>query len=165
MSPCYIALDMRGVGYPKKTYICFLFLNKNTLWVLIRSTSALAEVLLMSTHIMFFCPDLEIRGHSRGRFGRKCLPKLADFSLSWAEGEVKMYRMYREIQNLDQNLPEILKLSQNFSLSESSRMTPGRYDIIEVKKMEFVTYSGFKTLEHSRLQINTNDSFNPCPAE
>ena len=24
-------------------------------------------------------------------------------SISWAEGEVKMYRMYREIQNLDQN--------------------------------------------------------------
>ena len=33
-----------------------------------------------------------------------------------------MYRMYREIQNLDQNLPEVLKLLQNFSLSESSRM-------------------------------------------
>ena len=46
------------------------------------------------------CP---CRGHPRGRFGRKSLPKLADFSLSWAEGEVKMYRMYREIQNLDQN--------------------------------------------------------------
>ena len=44
-------------------------------------------------------------------------------SLSWAEGEVKMYRMYREIQNLDQNFS--LKLLQNFSLSESSRMTPG----------------------------------------
>ena len=43
------------------------------------------------------------RGHPRGRFGRKSLPKLADFSLSWVEGEVKMYRMYREIQNLDQN--------------------------------------------------------------
>ena len=42
------------------------------------------------------------RGHPRGWFGRKSLPKLADFSLSWAEGEVKMYRMYREIQNLDQ---------------------------------------------------------------
>ena len=52
-------------------------------------------------------------------------------SLSWltspclGEGEMKMYRMYREILNLDQNFsPEILKLSQNFSLSESSRMTP-----------------------------------------
>ena len=43
------------------------------------------------------------RGHPRGWFGRKSLPKLADFSLSWAEGEKKMYRMYREIQNLDQN--------------------------------------------------------------
>ena len=32
--------------------------------------------------------------------------------------------MYREIQNLDQKLlPEILNMSQNFSLSESSRMT------------------------------------------
>ena len=46
---------------------------------------------------------LPYRGHPRGQFGRKSLPKLADFSLSWAEGEVKMYRMYREIQNLDQN--------------------------------------------------------------
>ena len=35
-----------------------------------------------------------------------------------------MYRMYKEIQNLDQNFSEILKLLQNFSLSESSRMTP-----------------------------------------
>ena len=43
------------------------------------------------------------RVHPWGRFGRKSLPKLADFSLSWAEGEVKMYRMYRKIQNLDQN--------------------------------------------------------------
>ena len=43
-------------------------------------------------------------------------------SLSWAEGEVKMYRMYREIQNLDQKFS--LKLLQNFSFSESSRMTP-----------------------------------------
>ena len=33
---------------------------------------------------------------------------------------MKIYRMYREIQNLDQ----ILKLLQNFSLSESSRVTP-----------------------------------------
>ena len=46
---------------------------------------------------------LRSRGHPRGRFGRKSLPNLADFSLSWAGGEVKMYRMYREIQNLDQN--------------------------------------------------------------
>ena len=43
------------------------------------------------------------RGHPRGRFERKSLLRLADFSLSWAEGKVKMYRMYREIQNLDQN--------------------------------------------------------------
>ena len=35
------------------------------------------------------------RGHPRGRFGRKSLPELADFFLFWAEGEVKMYRMYR----------------------------------------------------------------------
>ena len=34
-----------------------------------------------------------------------------------------MCRMYREIQNLDSNFS--LKLSQNVSLSESSRMTPG----------------------------------------
>ena len=38
-----------------------------------------------------------------GDLGEKGLSKLADFSLSWAEGEVKMYRMYREMQNLDQN--------------------------------------------------------------
>ena len=44
-----------------------------------------------------------IRAQPRGRFGRNSLPKLADFSLFWAEGEVKMYRTYREIQNLDQN--------------------------------------------------------------
>ena len=37
-----------------------------------------------------------------GDLGEK-VPKLADFSLSWAEGEVKMYRMDREIQNLDHN--------------------------------------------------------------
>ena len=33
-----------------------------------------------------------------------------------------MYRLYREIQNLDQNFS--LKLLQNFSIYESSRMTP-----------------------------------------
>ena len=38
-----------------------------------------------------------------GDLGEKSLPKLADFSLSWAVREVKMYRMFREIQNLDQN--------------------------------------------------------------
>ena len=33
--------------------------------------------------------------------------------------------MYKEMQNLDQNFSQkILKLLQNFSLSESSRMTP-----------------------------------------
>ena len=54
-----------------------------------------------------------VRDHPRGRFGRKSLPKLADLSLSWTEGEMEMYRYYREIQNLDQNLlPEILKLLQ-----------------------------------------------------
>ena len=41
--------------------------------------------------------------HPRRWFGRNSLPKLADFSLFWAEGEVKMYRTYRKIQNLDQN--------------------------------------------------------------
>ena len=65
------------------------------------------------------------RGHPRGWFGNKSFPKLADFSLSWAEGEEKMYRIYRvcrEVQSLDQNFS--LKSLQNFSLSESSRMTP-----------------------------------------
>ena len=49
------------------------------------------------------CFQGAIRGHPGGRFGRKSLPKLADFSLSWAKEEVNIYRMYREIQNLDQN--------------------------------------------------------------
>ena len=43
------------------------------------------------------------RGHPRGQFGGRSLPMLADFLLSWAEREVKMYRMYRVVQNLDQN--------------------------------------------------------------
>ena len=67
-----------------------------------------------------------LRGHPRGQFGRKSLPKLADFSLSSAEGEVKMYRMYREIPKFGPKLlPEILNMLLNFSLSESSRMTLG----------------------------------------
>ena len=47
----------------------------------------------------------QCRGNPRGQLGRKSLLKLADFSLSWAEGEVKMYRIYtcRKIQDLDQN--------------------------------------------------------------
>ena len=51
---------------------------------------------------------------------------MAHFSLFWAEGEVLMYRTYRKIQDLDQTklLPEIQKMLQNFSLSESSRLTP-----------------------------------------
>ena len=48
--------------------------------------------------------NLTYRGHPRGQFGRKSLPKLADFSLSWAEREVKMYRMYWKTKNLDQNI-------------------------------------------------------------
>ena len=44
-----------------------------------------------------------IKAQPRGQFGRNSLPKLGDFSLFWAEGEVKMYRTYWEIQNLDQN--------------------------------------------------------------
>ena len=43
------------------------------------------------------------RAQPRERFGRNSLPKLADFSLFWAEGEVKRYRTDREIQNLHQN--------------------------------------------------------------
>ena len=38
-----------------------------------------------------------------GWFRRKSLPKLADFSLSGAKGEILMYRTHRKIQNLDQN--------------------------------------------------------------
>ena len=53
--------------------------------------------------ILSLWPWPQGRGHPRGWFGRKSLPMLADFSLSWAEGEVKMYRMYSEVQNLDQN--------------------------------------------------------------
>ena len=74
--------------------------------------------------------DCICRGHPRGRFGRKSLPKLTDFSLSRAEGEVKMYRIYRDIQNLDQNF--FLKLLQNSSLSESSRMTPDIYLLLQM---------------------------------
>ena len=33
----------------------------------------------------------------RGQFWRKSVPKLIQFSLCWAEGEVEMYRIYREI--------------------------------------------------------------------
>ena len=36
-----------------------------------------------------------------GDLGEKSLPKLADFFLFKAQGEVKMYRIYREIQKLD----------------------------------------------------------------
>ena len=43
------------------------------------------------------------RAQPRVRFGRNSLPKLADFSLFCTEREVKMFRTYREIQNLDQN--------------------------------------------------------------
>ena len=74
----------------------------------------------------YSCKLLKARGHPRGRFGRKSLPKLADFSLAWAEGEVKMYIMYREIQNLAKTSPWNPELGQNFSLSESSKMTPAQ---------------------------------------
>ena len=81
-------------------------------------------------------------GHPRGRFGRKSLRKLADFSLSSAEGEVKMYRMYSVVKKFGPKLlPEILKLSQNFSLSESSRMTPAmtKISILDCKTNMFLT--------------------------
>ena len=54
-------------------------------------------------NIMLWNYESVCKAQPRGRFGRNILPKLADFSLCWAEGEVKMYRTYREIQNLDQN--------------------------------------------------------------
>ena len=65
--------------------------------------------------------DFNSDSQPRGRFGRKSLPELVHFSLLWVEGEVSMYRTYREIQNLYQNFS--LKMMQNFSLSESSRLS------------------------------------------
>ena len=56
-----------------------------------------------------FNVSMHYRAQPSRRFGRNSLPKLADFSLFWAEGEVKMYRTYREIQNLDQNFSLSLK--------------------------------------------------------
>ena len=92
-------------------------------WVLIRSIPE-RNFLWVPTCFPREVRKMLCRGHPRGRLGRISLPKLklADISLSWAEGEVKMYRMYREIQTLDQNFS--LKSSQNFSLSERSKMTP-----------------------------------------
>ena len=63
----------------------------------------------------------------QGDLEKKSLPKLADFSLSSAEGEVKMYSMYREIQNLDQNFFLKSRNCHKTSLSESFRMTPAVY--------------------------------------
>ena len=44
---------------------------------------------------------LSFRTQPRWRYGRKSLPKLDHFSLLWAEGEDKMYRiyMYRDMLN------------------------------------------------------------------
>ena len=65
-----------------------------------------------------------------------------------------MYRMYREIQNLNQNLS--LKLSQNFSLSESSRMTPGVH-IIFMQKIGWqrgkLIYLGLSKFEYYKVLI------------
>ena len=68
------------------------------------------------------------RAQPRRRFGRKSLPKLADFSYFEQREKLKCKRRYREIQFLDQNFS--LKLSQNFSLSESSRLTPAMTQIL-----------------------------------
>ena len=47
------------------------------------------------------CSNPNLAGPSLGDLGEKDTPrpKLADCSLFWAEGEVKMYRTYREIEN------------------------------------------------------------------
>ena len=50
--------------------------------------------------------NLRPKAQPRGRFGRKSLPNLAHFSLFWADGEVKVYRTYRETNNLDQNFSQ-----------------------------------------------------------
>ena len=52
----------------------------------------------------FVGPKFPTRAQPRGRFGRKSLPELADFSLFWAGREAEMYRTYWETQNLDQNV-------------------------------------------------------------
>ena len=54
------------------------------------------ELRSQGTHCLY-------RAQPRGQSGINSPHKLADFSLFWAEGEVKMYRTYREIQILDQN--------------------------------------------------------------
>ena len=67
---------------------------------------------------------------------------------------MKMYSMYREIQNFEQNF--FLKLSQNF-LSESSRMTP----VHNMKKVSccehihlILDYSEKKKLNYSEKKQN-----------
>ena len=88
------------------------------LWVLIRiaSLKQSAEAILMSTHnicfygqltniilqlssnILLMCSSVHSnRAQPREQFGRKSLLKLANFSLIWSEGEVEMYRIYKEI--------------------------------------------------------------------
>ena len=53
--------------------------------------------------------------------GKKFPYNLALFSLSGVEGEVEMYRIYKEIRTETSPL-----LLLNFSLSESSRLSPGK---------------------------------------
>ena len=57
-------------------------------------------------------------------------------SLSWVEGEVKMYRMYREIQNLDQNFS--LK-SWNCHKTSPSLKAPG-WPLVSHDKMSCVMW-------------------------
>ena len=66
------------------------------------------------------------RVQSRGLFGRKSLPNLAQFSLFWAEGEVK------KVQNIIIGKPKIWTKTSpwmllNFSLSESSMLNSGHF--------------------------------------
>ena len=57
------------------------------------------KTIIIKKHSIFFLLALSLEGD----LGEKSLCNLAHFSLFCTEGEVKMYRTYREIQNLEQN--------------------------------------------------------------
>ena len=66
------------------------------------------------------------RAQPKGWFGRKILPKLPDFSYFELREKFKCieHMGIREVQKFGPNLlSKILKMSQNFSLPESSRLT------------------------------------------
>ena len=64
--------------------------NQNIMdWWRWQQYTPLPQIQEQTENSMLPPPPHMCRGHPRGQFGRKSLPKLADFSLSWAEGEVK----------------------------------------------------------------------------